>query len=269
MNADAIKALLSSSSQTPFDIYERREGDYQVILPIRHEDGDMLDIYLQESPKGENYIRICDFGLTLMRLSYSYEINSARKKKVLENIIYNDNIANDAGNLYIDAKVEKLFENILHYSGCIKKICSMSYWDTKSQGITPAKRFRNDINDFIFSELNKFSPRANIELHLPSLFGFSFEYDLHNVDWMLSYLKSSFLIFAVNDNDRANRVAVDLLELDKVSAPAKTLVVNKDESKLGKVERKCIERNSTIKYEIPEMFKRNASRDIGKLSLVA
>ena len=269
MNADAIKALLNRSSQTPFDIYERREGDYQVILPIRHEDGDMLDIYLQKSPKGENYIRICDFGLTLMRLSYSYEINSARKKKVLENIIYNDNIINDAGNLYIDAKVEKLFENILQYSGCIKKICSMSYWDTKSQRITPAKLFYNDINDFIFSELEQFSPKANIKLHSSSLFDFSFEYDLHNADWMLSYLKSYFLIFAVNDNNRANRVAVDLLELNKASAPVKTLVVNKDESKLGRVERKCIERNSTIKYEIPERFKRNASRDISELSLAA
>lgn len=269
MNADTIKALLSRSSQTQFDIYERREGDYQVILPIRHEDGDMLDIYLQESPKGENYIRICDFGLTLMRLSYSYEVNSARRKKVLENIIYNDDVMNDAGNLYIDAKVEKLFENILHYSGCIKKICSMSYWDAKNKKMTPAKHFRNEINDFIFSELNQFSPRANIELHLPSLFGFTFEYDLHNVDWMLSHLKSSFLIFAVNDNDRANRVAVDLLELNKASAPVKTLVVNKDESKLGKVERQCIERNSTIRYELPEDFKRNANRDIGKLSLNA
>lgn len=266
MNANAIKAVLSRSSQTQFDIYERREGDYQVILPIRHEDGDMLDIYLQESPKGENYIRICDFGLTLMRLSYSYEVNSARKRKVLENIIYNDNIMNDDGNLYIDARVDKLFENILHYSGCIKKVCSMSYWDTKNQRITPAKRFHNDINDFIFSELSQFSPRANIELHLPSLFGFSFEYDLHNVDWMLSHLESPFLIFAVNDDDRANRVIVDLLELDKASAPVKTFVVNKDESKLSKVERKGIERNSTMRYEQPEEFKRNANRDIGRLS---
>ena len=30
----------------------------------------MVDIYLQESPRGEAYIRICDLGMALMRLSY-------------------------------------------------------------------------------------------------------------------------------------------------------------------------------------------------------
>ena len=41
----------------------------ELIVPICHEDGtigffeDMVDIYLQESPRGEAYIRICDFGM--------------------------------------------------------------------------------------------------------------------------------------------------------------------------------------------------------------
>lgn len=68
--------LLRERTKTGFDVYERRPGKHQLIVPILHEDGDMVDVYLQDSPKGENHVRICDFGMAVMRLSYTYEINS-------------------------------------------------------------------------------------------------------------------------------------------------------------------------------------------------
>ena len=60
MDINSIRASLSGRMAAGFDIYPRREGAYQLIIPICHEDGDMVDIYLQESPRGEAYIRICD-----------------------------------------------------------------------------------------------------------------------------------------------------------------------------------------------------------------
>lgn len=269
MNTNSIIELLKQSSQTQFDIYERREGSYQLILPIRHEDGDMLDIYLTESPMGSEYLRICDFGLTLMRLSYSFDINTEKRKRVFESIIYNDNIINDSGNLYIDAKIDKLYEYILHFSGSMQKIISMSYWDTNVRRPRKASQFHTEIENFIVTELHAFSPESNVSLNSSKLFGFSFDYDLHNVDWMLSYLESFFLIFAVNDNNMANRVAVDLLELNQASARVNTLVVNEDINSLGGVERKCLERNATKQYEAPEEFKQKVNSDITELSLSA
>ena len=80
-----INIVLNSlnKKRKSFNIYERRPGQYQLIVPILHEDGDMIDIYLQKSPRGDGYVRICDFGMTLMRLSYSYEINTPSKKKLI------------------------------------------------------------------------------------------------------------------------------------------------------------------------------------------
>ena len=72
MDINGIKASLSGRIAAGFDVYARREGGFQLIIPICHEDGDMVDIYLQESPRGDAYIRICDFGMALMRLSYTY-----------------------------------------------------------------------------------------------------------------------------------------------------------------------------------------------------
>ena len=51
MEISRLRESLNQSFGAGFDIYERRPGDYQLIVPIRHEDGDMIDVYLQESPQ--------------------------------------------------------------------------------------------------------------------------------------------------------------------------------------------------------------------------
>ena len=34
--------------------HERRPGIHQLMIPIMHEDGDMVDVYIQNSPKPES-----------------------------------------------------------------------------------------------------------------------------------------------------------------------------------------------------------------------
>ena len=82
MDINNVKESLNHRLALGFDVYERRPGDYQLIIPILHEDGDMVDVYLQDSPLGNGYVRICDFGLTLMRLSYTYDINTPAKQRI-------------------------------------------------------------------------------------------------------------------------------------------------------------------------------------------
>ena len=123
----AISGLIESLNHSVgagFNVYERRPGDYQLIVPIRHEDGDMIDVYLQDSPRGGGYVRICDFGMTLMRLSYTYEITTPARQQIFENILINNSVSNDAGNLYLDAPVGNLYESILQFVGCAQKVCN-------------------------------------------------------------------------------------------------------------------------------------------------
>ena len=131
MNAEKILSLLNRAKAS-FRIYERRPGKYQLTAPILHEDGDMVDIYLQESPKGEGYIRICDFGMALMRLSCNYEINTPSKEKTFNSILLNNGIKEDNGNLYLDAPADKIYEAVLQFAGCAQKICSMDYWSNET-----------------------------------------------------------------------------------------------------------------------------------------
>ena len=85
--------------------HERRPGIHQLMIPIMHEDGDMVDVYIQNSPKGEGYVRVCDFGMTLMRLSYTFEISTATRERILDSILINNGVEQREGNLYLDAPV--------------------------------------------------------------------------------------------------------------------------------------------------------------------
>ena len=92
MNIDQALNLLRDKARTGFDVYQRRSGKYQLVVPICHEDGDMVDIYLQDSPEGENHIRICDFGMAVMRLSYTYELNTHSRQKIFDSILINSDV---------------------------------------------------------------------------------------------------------------------------------------------------------------------------------
>ena len=128
MDINSIRASLNGRTAAGFDIYPRREGAYQLIIPICHEDGDMVDIYLQESPRSEAYIRICDFGMALMKLSYSYDLNTDTRLRIFDDILINNQVANDDGNLCLDVPVGTLYEGIMQFAGCVQKVCNMRYW---------------------------------------------------------------------------------------------------------------------------------------------
>ena len=94
-----------------FSYKEKRPNIFQIFLPLYHEDGDMIDLFVELK---NNHIRVCDFGLTLMRLSYSYEIDTPNKEKIFKKILLENKINNSDGNLFIDTTKESLYPNIMH-----------------------------------------------------------------------------------------------------------------------------------------------------------
>ena len=206
MNSAGIKELLQSRGTDAFDLYERRPGSFQLIAPIMHEDGDMVEIYLQDSPEGDGYVRICDFGMTLMRLSYSFEIGTATRQRIFESIIINNRVGNDDGNLYLDAPVEKLYESVLQFAGCAQKVCNMRYWSRESV----RSAFYDDLRDYVSQELVTYSPVANLSP--------IDDYPI-SVDWSLTLNQRNFYLFGVRGNEKAKK-RCDLLVGIPESAPA-------------------------------------------------
>ena len=249
MEIDSLKGILQQRVATPVDFYEGRSGSFQLIFPVFHEDGDMVDIYLQDSPIGGGRIRICDFGMTLMRLSYSFEVNTDTKRRIYESILTNNGIGNDNGNLYLDASAEVLYESILQFSGCVQKICNMRYWQRE----TIRNAFYDDLEKWIGENMSQFEPEAD-------LFPLS-DYP-NSVDWSMKYNNRQFYVFGVLGNDKAKNVAISLLEFKAAQLPFMSLVVHENMENLGRREQLYLTRNADTQYPVLNDFCEKGSEDI-------
>ena len=103
---------IKKSFSNKINLSEKRPGIYQLILPLYHEDGDMVDIFIEQS--SDESIRLCDYGMTLMRLSYSYEIDTENKESIFQKILIENYLSEENGNIYYKTKPESLYSDILH-----------------------------------------------------------------------------------------------------------------------------------------------------------
>ena len=254
MKIDEARELLQALSGTGFDVYERETGDCQLVVPILHEDNDMVDIFLADSPQGRDYVRLCDYGMALMRLSYTFEISTTTRQDIFENIIINNGVSNEGGNLYLDTPVNKFYESVLRFAGCIQKVCNMRYWNRE----TVRSAFYDDLNRHIRTDLTLFAPVADIT---PIE-----QYPLVSVDWGLTWNSRNLYLFGVRGNGKASSTALCLSELKKARLPFIGFVVHDSMEDLGKREQFYLTRNADKQYPDLDAFKGDIVQDIHRIT---
>ncbi len=191
--------------------------------------------------------------MTLMRLSYTYDINSPTRQQIFDNILIHNGVANDSGNLYLDTPAGMLYESILQFAGCAQKVCNMRYWSRE----IVRSAFYDDLEDYVTSELTQFPPIADRD-PLP-------DYPL-SVDWFLTHNSRNFYLFGVRGNDKAKNAAISLLEFQKARLQFISFVVHEDMSGLGRKERLHLARNADIQYPCLNDFKDKAAPDIYRIT---
>lgn len=105
---------------------EKRPGIYQLFLPIFHEDGDMVELFI--TPNDRNGYLLCDYGLTLQRLAYSYDIDTENKEAILEKILKENGLTEEDGNICMPTKRETIYTDILHITQAFSKVGSMKFF---------------------------------------------------------------------------------------------------------------------------------------------
>lgn len=253
MNIESVRASLASRLTTGFDFYERRPGKHQLIIPIHHEDGDMVDIYLTESPKGDGWARICDFGMALMRLSYTYDINTDARRRIFDSILINNGVENDDGNLYLDARLDALYEGVMQFAGCVQKVCNMRFWSREAV----RSAFYDDLKTYIISDLERFSPTPEFA---------PIQNSPVSVDWALSHNNRSFYVFGVQNNMKARDVTIALLECRNAHMPFISLVVHENMEDLGRKESFYLTKNADRQYPALVDFRESAPADIARFA---
>ena len=254
MDINSARELLTDMPAAGFDAYERETGDCQLVVPILHEDDDMVDIFLADSPLGEGYVRLCDYGMALMRLSYTFDISTSTREDIFESILINNGVTNDGGNLYLDAPVNRFYESVLQFAGCIQKVCNMRYWTRE----TVRSAFYDDLGDYIRADLTHFSPVPNVT---PIR-----EYSLVSVDWGLTWDSRNLYLFGVRGNGKASSVALCLSELKKAQLPFIGFVVHDSMENLGRREQFYLTRNADKQYPDFDAFKGDIVQDIYRIT---
>ena len=261
MNAKNILNSLNKNKKS-FSLYERKPGKYQLTVPILHEDGDMVDMYLQKSPKGANYVRICDFGMSIQRLSYSYEINTASKEKIFKSILLNNGIQEDNGNLYLDTPIDKIYESVFQFAGCSQKVCSMDYWGREIAQST----FYKDLKDFVLNKLTKFNPEPDTTPLLQTINKTSSDDKVFKADWSLKCNKRQFYLFGVSGSNKAKDTAIALLEFKKANLSFISLVVHNDMQILNNKDTVYLTKTADKQYPQFSDFNEGGKQDIQRMA---
>ncbi len=195
---------------------ERRPGVVQVLAPLFHEDGDMVDIFIDEPRNGSNRVRISDHGMTLMRLTYSYDLDTENKQRIFNRILAENQISEQDGRLFLDAEPERLYPAILQFAQTVAKVSSMRFF--KREVIQSL--FYEQLAEFIEERLGEYGPRSRV-LPVP-------DHDEYEVDYQFDAGPRALYLFGVKDDDKARLATISCLEFQRRKLPFKSVMVHQD-----------------------------------------
>ncbi len=237
---------INRSFNNKINIREKRPGIYQLILPIFHEDGDMIDLFIEQED-GKIY-RLSDYGMTIMRLSYSYEIDTIRKESILQKIISENLLSEENGNIYYYTKPESLYSDILHVCQSYMKIGSMRYF--KREVIESL--FYEMLDEFIQRDLVDFKPQQNV-LPIP-------ERDDLEADYKFTPNGRPVYLFGVKDISKARLTTISCLEYQRADLRFSSLIVHSDFDKLPKKDRSRLTNACDKQFTTLDDFKSNSRK---------
>jgi len=202
---------------------EKRPGIYQLILPVYHEDGDMVDIFIEKAENDK--LLLCDHGMTVMRLSYSYEIDTPNKETIFQKILSENRMFENNGNIYFETKPETLYSDILHVTQTLMKIGSMRYFKRE----VVESLFYEMLKEFIFKELTEFNPKT-------SVFPIADRDDLE-ADYEFMPNGHAIYLFGVKDVFKARLSTISCLEYQRAKLNFRSYIVHEDFETLSKKDR--------------------------------
>ena len=188
--------LLKEQFNNRISLKEKREGIIQVFAPLYHEDGDMMEIFLEELPTGK--IKICDHGMTLMRLSYSFDLNTENKNKIFRSIIEQNGAGEENGNIFLEVDRSQIFNGIMQFARIISIVSNMNI--LKREMIK--NLFYEMLDEFVQTDLRKFNP---IKSFAP------LEEDIYMVDYKIEGKEKPLYLFGVKDSAKARLVTINCL----------------------------------------------------------
>ncbi len=238
--------LLKTQFNNRIAFKEKRPSIMQLYAPLYHEDGDMVDIFL-ESREGNGNIRVCDYAMTLMRLSYSYDVDTPNKERIFNQILSENHVCEENGNLYIDASPENLYPAVLQFAQTVAKVSNMRLYKRE----VVKSLFNENLEEIVREKLEQFHPIPQF-LPLP-------ERDDLEVDYKLDIEPYPVYLFGVKDAAKARLTTICCLEFQRVpSMKFKGFVVHEEFDGLSKKDQNRITSATDKQFVSLDDFRANA-----------
>ena len=193
----------------------------RLYLPAFHEDGDMLSIYITKDDLTGEYL-VHDFGNTLMRLSYTFDMESEHKRKVLSDVVasFSGQLSDD--DLLLKTYNQNLAQTVLQYVQLIAKVSNI---DILRREVIRSL-FYEELANYIEENFSNFSPR-------PQYVPIQNRTDLV-ADWAFNTKNKPLFLYGVKDNSKAKDVTICCLEFWKASLPFSSIIIYDDFYSLSK-----------------------------------
>jgi hypothetical protein len=224
---EKILTTVKANFNNRISFHQKGTNIYQIIAPFFHEDGDMYDLFL-DFDTTSSYVRVCDHGHTLMRLSYTYDLDTPKKEEIFYQIIHDNKIENNNGNLYIETPPENLYTAIFRFTQVIAKITNMQLYRRE----VVRSMFYDDLHGFIQENL---SFLLTEEKYLPIV-----EREELEVDYYFKAVSKPLYLFGIKDNEKAKLVTISCLEYMRQKIPFRSIAVHEDFDALSAKDRKII-----------------------------
>lgn len=207
---------------------QRRPGLYQLHAPLFHEDGDMVDIFLSEFQNGQPQVRVSDEGMTLMRLSYSYDVDTESRQRVLRSILAENQVLQENGCLYLNTEMSGLYPAVLQFAQTAAKVSSMQYFRREAT----KSMFYEMLEEFILDNFARFNPKK-AGLPIP-------DQDAYEVDWQFDLGTRPIYLFGVKDRTKALLTTIACQAFAQRELPHRSVAVHQDFNALSNKDRSRI-----------------------------
>lgn len=221
------------------DFREKRPGLYKVLLPFFYEDGDMYDVFIEEA--GDK-IRISDHGLTLMKLSYTFDFDTEHKKEVLNALILQNRCRIDTGNIFLDVTPQQFTGGIYQFVQTVSKVSNMEIISKESV----KSYFYELLGEFVKDTLKEYN--VNVGIHPIKGSELAVDYEIP-LDGKPLYL------FGVGDDTKASKVVITCLTFQNKHVPFRSVIIHDDFEKLTRFNKTQIINISDKQFASLEDFK--------------
>ncbi len=243
-----INEMLLDTPAKAFQLREKRAGVYQLIAPIFHADGDMVSIYLEE--KENDQVKISDRGMSLMRLSYVFDIDSDNKRKILEDIILSRGATQEDGDIQLVVPGKDIYSGIMSFAQLVSEVCNM---DILSREIVS-----NLFYDYLGESMEQIQQKTKLS--------YIKDYEIKGhpeikIDYAFLGKEGTrpIFLFGVKDTNKAQQTTINCLNMKIEHISHKSICVFEDIDKVSTFARNALLNASGKVYSHLDSFKESGA----------